>query len=92
MNGRVEGTAPLSIAGRVDLGLTMIDKGKAAIIRDRYWRERTWPAIAHERRCSVTTARKRFDDGMAELRAAILLIEGALPLSGGDARDEEPAT
>ena len=79
MSGGEERTAPLTIAERVDLGLTMIDPRKAAIIRDRYWRERTWPAIARERRCSVTTARKRLEDGMAELRAAILLIEGRLP-------------
>ena len=81
MSAREERTAPLTIAERVDLGLTMIDPRKAAIIRDRYWRERTWPAIARERRCSVTTARKRLEDGMAELRAAILLIEGRLPPS-----------
>jgi hypothetical protein len=66
------------IAGRVTLGLTMIDRGKAAIIRDRYWRERTWPAIARERHCSVTTAVKRFKQGMDELRRAILLVEGKL--------------
>jgi len=29
------------IVGRVTLGLTMIDSRKAAIIRDRFWRERT---------------------------------------------------
>ena len=69
------------IAGRVTLGLTMIDRGKAAIIRDRYWRERTWPAIAKERHCSVTTAVKRFKQGMDDLRRAILLIEGRLPES-----------
>lgn len=69
------------IAGRVTLGLTMIDRGKAAIIRDRYWRERTWPAIAKERHCSVTTAVKRFKQGMDDLRSAILLIEGRLPES-----------
>ena len=91
MNGRVEGTAPLSIAGRVDLGLTMIDKGKAAIIRDRYWRERTWPAIARERGCSVTTARKRFEDGMAQLRAAILLIEGRLPPAAPEHDEDGPS-
>jgi hypothetical protein len=66
------------IAGRVTLGLTMIDRGRAAIIRDRYWRERTWPAIAKERHCSVTTAVKRFKQGMDDLRRAILLIEGRL--------------
>lgn len=69
------------IAGRVTLGLTMIDRGKAAIIRDRYWRERTWPAIAKERHCSVTTAVKRFKQGMDDLRRAILLVEGRLPES-----------
>ena len=67
------------IAGRVTLGLTMIDRGRAAIIRDRYWRERTWPCIAKERHCSVTTAVKRFKQGMDDLRRAILLVEGRLP-------------
>jgi hypothetical protein len=67
------------IARRVTLGLTMIDRGRAAIIRDRYWRERTWPGIAKERHCSVTTAVKRFKQGMDELRSAILLVEGRLP-------------
>lgn len=70
----------LDIAGRVTLGLTMIDRGRAAIIRDRWWRERTWPAIAKERHCSMTTAVTRYKKGMDELRAAILLIEGKLPL------------
>ena len=69
------------IARRVTLGLTMIDRGRAAIIRDRYWRERTWPAIAKERHCSVTTAVKRFKQGMDDLRRAILLVEGRLPES-----------
>ena len=68
------------IAGRVTLGLTMIDRGRAAIIRDRYWRERTWPAIAKDRHCSVTTAVKRFKQGMDDLRRAVLLVEGRLPL------------
>ena len=70
------------IAGRVTLGLTMIDRRKAAIIRDRFWRERTWPVIAKERHCSVTTAVKCFKRGMDELRCAILLIEGRLPSVG----------
>ena len=56
----------------------MIDSRKAAIIRDRYWRERTWPVIAKERHCSMTTAVKRFKQGMDDLRCAILLIEGKL--------------
>ncbi|MFA4932307.1 MAG: hypothetical protein WC625_05345 [Caldisericia bacterium] len=73
------------IAGRVTLGLTMIDRGRAAIIRDRFWRERTWPVIAKERHCSVTTAVKRFKQGMDDLRRAILLIEGNLPV--GPVRD-----
>jgi hypothetical protein len=68
----------LDIAGRVTLGLTMIDSRKAAIIRDRFWRERTWPAIAKERHCCVTTAVKRFKLGMEDLRRAILLVEGRL--------------
>jgi len=71
----------LDIAGRVTLGLTIIDRGRAAIIRDRYWRERTWPVIAKERHCSVTTAVKRFKQGMDDLRCAILLVEGRLPES-----------
>jgi len=78
------------IAGRVTLGLSMIDRGRAAIIRDRHWRGRTWPAIAKERHCSVTTAVKRFKQGMDELRSAILLIEGKLPewrAEGKDAPD-----
>lgn len=66
------------IARRVTLGLSMIDRGRAAIIRDRFWRERTWPAIARERHCSVTTAVKRFKQGMDDLRRAILLVEGKL--------------
>ncbi|MFZ2413603.1 MAG: hypothetical protein WAW16_05225 [Candidatus Cryosericum sp.] len=70
--------ATSDIAGRVTLGLTMIDSRKAAIIRDRYWRERTWPAIARERHCSVTTAVKRFKQGMDDLRRAIMLVEGKL--------------
>ena len=69
------------IAGRVTLGLTMIDSRKAAIIRDRFWRERTWPVIAKERHCSVTTAVKRFKQGMVDLRRAIMLVEGRLPES-----------
>lgn len=73
------------IAGRVLLGLTMIDSRKAAIIRDRFWRERTWPAIARDRHCSVTTAVKRFKEGMDDLRQAILLVEGRLPGSTGEA-------
>ena len=67
------------IAGRVTLGLTMIDSRKAAIIRDRFWRERTWPVIAKERHCSVTTAVKRFKQGMDDLARAIMLVEGSLP-------------
>lgn len=70
----------LDIVGRVTVGLSMIDSGKAAIIRDRWWRERTWPAIAKARRCSVTTAVTRYKQGMDELRRAILLIEGRLAL------------
>jgi hypothetical protein len=69
------------IAGRVILGLSMIDSRKAAIIRDRFWRERTWPVIAKERHCSVTTAVKRFKQGMDDLRRAIMLVEGRLPES-----------
>jgi hypothetical protein len=71
----------LDIAGRVTLGLTMIDSRKAGIIRDRFWRERTWPVIAKERHCSVTTAVKRFKQGMDDLRCAIMLVEGKLPES-----------
>jgi hypothetical protein len=63
----------------------MIDSRKAAIIRDRYWRERTWPAIARERHCSVTTAVKRFKQGMDDLRRAILLVEGKLGSAGRQA-------
>ena len=66
------------IAQRVTLGLSMIDSREAAIIRDRFWRERTWPVIARERHCSMTTAATRFRQGMADLRRAILLIEGKL--------------
>ena len=79
------------IAGRVTLGLSMIDSRKAAIIRDRYWRERTWPAIARERHCSVTTAVKRFKQGMDDLSHAIMLVEGNLRPEGRSAtiRGEE---
>jgi hypothetical protein len=66
------------IAQHVDLGLSMIDSREAALIRDRFWRERTWPVIARERRCSMTTAAKRYRQGMEDLRRAILLIEGRL--------------
>jgi hypothetical protein len=76
------------IAGRVTLGLTMIDSRKAAIIRDRYWRERTWPIIAKERHCSMTTAVKRFKQGMDDLRRAILLIEGRLPETATGSADQ----
>ena len=76
------------IAGRVTLGLSMIDRGRAAIIRDRYWRERTWPAIAKDRHCSVTTAVKRFKQGMDDLRRAILLVEGRLVVSVSGDTDE----
>jgi hypothetical protein len=79
------------IAGRVTLGLTMIDSRKAAIIRDRYWRERTWPAIARDRHCSVTTAVKRFKQGMDDLRRAILLIEGRLLESTTGSADQGEA-
>jgi len=68
----------MDIAQRVDLGLSMIDSREAALIRDRFWRERTWPVTAHERRCSMTTAVKRYRQGMEDLRRAILLIEGRL--------------
>jgi hypothetical protein len=81
MSGNAARPTSSDIAGRVALGLTMIDRGRAAIIRDRYWRERTWPAIAKDRHCSVTTAVKRFKRGMDDLRRAILLIEGKLPES-----------
>jgi len=80
MNDLVAHRTSGDIAGRVTLGLTMIDRGRAAIIRDRYWRERTWPAIAKDRHCSVTTAVKRFKQGMDDLKHAILLVEGRLPL------------
>jgi hypothetical protein len=79
----------LDITGRVTLGLTMIDRGRAAIIRDRWWRERTWPAIAKERHCSVTTAVTRYKKGMDELRRAILLIEGKLPQEGVTCEEPE---
>lgn len=91
MSTSEEDAAPRSIAERVDLGLAMVDRGKAAIIRDRFWRERTWPAIARERGCSVTTARKRFEDGMAQLRAAILLIEGRLPPAAPEHDEDGPS-
>ncbi|MHB8071236.1 MAG: hypothetical protein ACYDHF_04670 [Candidatus Cryosericum sp.] len=68
------------ISQRVVLGMSMIDSREAAIIRDRFWRERTWPVIARERRCSMTTAVSRFKRGMEDLRRAILLIEGKLSL------------
>jgi hypothetical protein len=88
MSGIAARPTTSDIAGRVTLGLTMIDRGRAAIIRDRYWRERTWPTIAKERHCSVTTAVKRFKQGMDDLRRAILLVGGRLPLddmeSAGD--------
>jgi hypothetical protein len=80
------------VAGRVTLGLTMIDRGRAAIIRDRYWRERTWPAIAKDRHCSVTTAVKRFKQGMDDLKGAILLIEGRLPLDDMESADQGGAS
>lgn len=80
MSDRAARPATSDIAGRVTLGLSMIDRGRAAIIRDRYWRERTWPAIARERHCSMTTAVTRFKKGMDELKHAILLIEGRLAL------------
>jgi hypothetical protein len=66
------------IPQRVTLGLSMIDSREAAIIRDRFWRERTWPVIARERHCSMTTAVSRFKRGMEDLRRAISLIEGKL--------------
>ncbi len=78
MSDRAARPTTSDIAGRVTLGLSMIDRGRAAIIRDRYWRERTWPAIARERHCSMTTAVTRFKKGMDDLRRAILLIEGRL--------------
>lgn len=76
------------IAAHVTLGLSMIDSRKAAIIRDRFWRERTWPVIAKERHCSMTTAVKRFKQGMDDLRKAIMLVEGELP----EATDRLPAS
>lgn len=81
MSDRAARPGTAEIAARVTLGLTMIDRGRAAIIRDRWWRERTWPAIARERHCSVTTAVTRYKRGMEELKRAILLIEGRLPLN-----------
>ncbi|MDO9099614.1 MAG: hypothetical protein Q7V53_02555 [Caldisericota bacterium] len=66
----------MDIGPCVTLALAMIDSREAAIIRDRYWRSRTWPVIARERHCSVTTATKRFHQGMDHLRQAIILIEG----------------
>lgn len=71
--------APEDVAQRVMLALSMIDSREAAIIRDRFWRERPWPAVARARRCSVTTATKRYRQGMEDLRRALLLIEGRLP-------------
>ncbi len=65
-----------SIIHCVDVGLAMIDRQEAAIIRDRFWRERTWPAIAHSRSCSVTTAVNRYKRGMEHLRQAVLLVDG----------------
>jgi len=91
MSDRTPRPTTTDIAGRVTLGLTMIDKGRAAIIRDRWWRERTWPAIARERHCSVTTAVTRYKRGMEELRCAILLIEGRL-VSTPDAPEMEEGT
>ena len=83
--------ASSDIAGRVTLGLTMIDSRKAAIIRDRFWRERTWPVIAKERHCSMTTAVKRFKQGMDDLRRAILLVEGRLLESAIASTDSDKA-
>lgn len=68
-----------SIDHCIDVGLAMIDRQEAAIIRDRFWRERTWPAIARSRACSVTTAVNRYKRGMEHLRQAVLLIEGRSP-------------
>jgi hypothetical protein len=85
MNGQAVRPATSDIVRRVTLGLTMIDSRKAAIIRDRYWRERTWPAIARERHCSVTTATKRFKQGLDDLKHAIMLVEGKLPETAVDA-------
>lgn len=76
MNPHATRDASVDIGPCVTLALAMIDSRQAAIIRDRFWRERTWPVIAHERRCSITTATKRFHQGMDNLRRAILLIEG----------------
>ena len=78
MSDRAARPTTVDIVERVTLGLTMIDRGRAAIIRDRYWRERTWPAIAKDRHCSMTTAVTRFKKGMDDLRRAILLVEGKL--------------
>ncbi|HWQ21706.1 MAG TPA: hypothetical protein VN478_03145 [Clostridia bacterium] len=80
------------IAARVTLGLSMIDSRKAALIRDRFWRERTWPVIAKEHHCSVTTAVKRFKQGMDDLRKAIMLVEGELPEATDCLPDDRPAT
>ncbi len=71
-------TPARDILRSVTLGLSMIDSRDAAIIRDRFWRERTWPVIARERHCSMTTAANRYKRGMEDLRRAILLIEGKL--------------
>jgi hypothetical protein len=79
MTNQVEKPAN-DIFQRVVLAMSMIDSREAAIIRDRFWRERTWPVIARERRCSMTTAVSRFKRGMEDLRRAILLIEGKLSL------------
>lgn len=89
MSDIVPRSGGLDITGRVTLGLAMIDRGRAAIIRDRWWRERTWPAIAKERHCSVTTAVTRYKKGMDELRRAILLIEGKLPQEGVTCEEPE---
>ncbi len=66
------------IIRHITIGLSMIDRQEAAIIRDRFWRERTWPAIAHARSCSMTTAITRYKRGMEDLKRAVLLIEGKL--------------
>jgi hypothetical protein len=89
MSDIVPRSGGLDITGRVTLGLAMIDRGRAAIIRDRWWRERTWPAIAKDRHCSVTTAVTRYKKGMDELRRAILLIEGKLPQEGVTCEEPE---
>jgi len=92
MSDIVPRSGGLDITGRVTLGLAMIDRGRAAIIRDRWWRERTWPAIAKERHCSVTTAVTRYKKGMDELRRAILLIEGKLPQEGVTCEEPEKSS